>query len=135
MPTTIDLVYKVEDLEIFNNVDTINLYPNTSFNNVVGKAVFNYNLINNNFNGTNFQTLYIDNVTFFLNIKTDIDNNTDSIFFTVSLYNNSNGRYILPDKLYTFQILGGSGKYNGATGNVYLYADINGTRYVKIILN
>jgi hypothetical protein len=136
MSTIIDLVYKIDNINVYNNIETTDLYSNQTCKNIIGKAVFNLNLIKI-FNGTNFETIYTDNVTFFLNNNNNNNNNNnpDSILFTVSLFNNTNGQYILPDTLYTFQILGGSGKYNGATGNVYIYADISGTRYVKIIIN
>ena len=79
------------------------------------------------YDGTKFNSFDVEYCTTFLN------NNEDTIFYNIALFNKSSRNRYNNDAFDTVQILGGSGKYNGATENVYIYVDSVGTRYIKII--
>jgi hypothetical protein len=128
MPTTIDFVYRESDLENNNNTQTSNLYSSTSFENVIGFLMAQINL-NEKSDGTQFNSFDTTYCTFYLN------NNQDTVLCYLALYNQSSKNRLNKNDFYTFQIIGGSGKYLGATGNVYWYIDDKAIRYVKIIIN
>ena len=128
MPSIIELFYRESDLETYNNIQNTNLYSNVTFDNIVGNAIYQINSVEK-YDGQKFNTFDIEYSIFYLN------NNEDTIFFNIAIYNKSTRNRLHNETFHTFQILGGSGKYNGATGNVYYYVDKNAIRNVKVVIN
>ena len=122
------LYYRNEDLNQTGNIETTALYSDEIFTNIIGYAIYNVTLFENELLNINIDIEYSN---FILDIN---EKETSSIFFNIALNNNSKyGR--LNDGFYEFDILGGSGKYFNATGKVYIYVDERKVRNVKLVIN
>ena len=69
--------------------------------------------------------IYLDN---------NITNKKDSITGILTAYNESK-KTILNSGFFIYQVIAGEGKYQGASGTIYIYIDENSIRYYKIIVN
>ena len=123
--------YRRTDIQSYNTLNFTPLFSDLQFNNIIGQLNVGTNLAQY-YQGINLETFYSGILYFYL------DNNEtkekDSISAVITTFNESTKTIIEPG-FFIFQIIAGEGKYQGASGKVYIYNDENLTRYVKIVVN
>ena len=127
----INLYYRRTDIQSYNTLNLTPLFSDLQFNNIVGQLNVGTNLVQFS-KGIKLDTFYSGILYFYL------DNNEkdekDSITAVSTVFNESTKTIVEPG-FFILQIIAGQGKYEGASGKVYIYNDENLTRYVKIIVN
>lgn len=127
----INLYYRREDLESYNTLTFTPLFSDLQFNNIIGGLNVATNLLQY-YKGIELNTFYSGILYFYL------DNNEtkkkDSISAVFTAFNDST-KNILEPGFFTYQIIAGEGKYQGASGKVYIYNDEKLIRSVKIVVN
>jgi hypothetical protein len=127
----INVYYRRTDIQSYNTLNFTPLFSDLQFNNIVGQLNVGTNLAQYS-EGINLETFYSGILYFYL------DNNKtkekDSISAVITTFNEST-KTIIESGFFIFQIIAGEGKYQGASGKVYIYNDENLTRSVKIVVH
>jgi hypothetical protein len=127
----INVYYRREDIESYNTLNFTPLFSDLQFNNIIGGLNVATNLLQY-YKGIELNTFYSGILYFYL------DNNEtkkkDSISAVLTTFNDST-KTILEPGFFIYQIIAGEGKYQGASGKVYIYNDEKLIRSVKIVVN
>ena len=123
--------YRRTDTQTYNNLFFAPLFSDLQFNNIIGQINSANNIVQYN-EGIELNT-FDSKITYFY-LDNNETNKKDSITASLTTYNAS-AKQILNPGFFLFQIIAGEGKYQGASGTIYLYIDENFIRYFKIIVN
>jgi hypothetical protein len=127
----ISVYYRITDIQSYNTLNFTPLFSDLQFNNIVGQLNLATNLVQYS-EGINLDTFLSSILYFYLDNKET--NKKDSITAVYTGFDASTKTFINPG-FFIFQIIAGQGKYQGASGTVYVYNDENLTRYFKIIVH
>jgi hypothetical protein len=119
------------DIQSYNNLNVTPLYSDLQFNNIVGQVIAGTNLTQYS-EGNDLETYLSAILYFYLDNKET--NQKDTITVVLNTYNGSTKSFINPG-FFICQIIAGQGKYQGASGEAYIYVDEKLTRYFKIIVH
>ena len=127
----INFYYRRTDIQVYNTLNFAPLFSDLQFNNIIGQLNSANNLVV--YSEENELNTFLSSIWYFY-LDNNVTNKKDSITMNLTGYNAS-VKSILDPGFFIFQIIAGEGKYQGASGKVYLYIDKNLIRYFKIIVN
>ena len=107
------------------------LFSDLQFNNIIGQ-INGQNILVQYYKGIELDSFYSGIQYFYLD--NNETNKKDSITAVLTTFNGS-AKTILKPGFFELQIIAGEGKYQGASGTVYITVDENLIRYVKIIVH
>ncbi len=125
------LYYRREDIQTYNTIEIVPLFSDLQFNNIVGQSIGANNLVEY-YKGIELDTFYSGIVYFYLNNNETQKKN--SITAVLTTFNGST-KTIFEPGFFVLQIIAGDGKYQGASGTVYVSVDENLIRSVKIVVH
>ncbi len=122
--------YRPTDLTQFQNLQQTILFGSTLFNDPIGTGFYILSLFQI-FKQNQKNVFDIENSVYYFDDPND-SKKKHCIYFTFSSYDSSIDNTLNPNSDLTFQILGGSGKYLGATGTINFVSDASNVRYVTL---
>ena len=127
----INVYYRKEDIQTYNTLELVPLFSDLQFNNIIGELNAANNLVQYS-KGIELDT-FLSSIFYFY-----LDNNEtqkkDSITAVFTTFNGST-KTILDPGFFVLQIIAGEGKYQGASGTVYITVDENSIRNYKIVVH
>ncbi len=127
----INVYYRREDIQTYNTLQLATLFSDLQFNNIIGQLNGANNLVEY-YQENELNTFYSGIAYFYLD--NNETNKKDSITAVLTTFNGST-KTIFDPGFFVCQIIAGEGKYQGASGTVYITVDENLIRYVKIIVH
>jgi hypothetical protein len=127
----ISVYYRITDIQSYNTLNFTPLFSDLQFNNIIGQLNLATNLVQYS-EGIDLDT-FLSSILYFY-LDNNETNQKDSITAVFTGFNSSTKTFINPG-FFIFQIIAGQGKYQGASGTVYVYNDENLNRYFKIIVH
>ena len=127
----INVYFRRTDIATYNTLGFVSLFSDLQFNNIVGQLNSATNLVQYS-EGNDLNTF--NSKIFYIYLDNNVTNKKDSITAVFTGFDVTT-KIILNPGFFTYQIIAGEGKYQGASGTVYVYVDENLIRYVKIIVN
>ena len=127
----INFYYRRTDIQVYNTLNFAPLFSDLQFNNIIGQLNSANNLVV--YSEENELNTFLSSIWYFY-LDNNITNKKDSITGILTAYNESK-KTILNSGFFIYQVIAGEGKYQGASGTIYIYIDENSIRYYKIIVN
>ena len=127
----INVYFRRTDIQAYNTLIFAPLFSDLQFNNIIGQLNGATNLVQYS-DGIELNT-FLSAISYFY-LDNNKTNKKDSITAVITTYNGTT-KIIIEPGFFIFQIIAGEGKYQGASGTVFLYVDENLIRHYKIIVN
>jgi len=122
--------YRPTDLTQYQNLQETILFGSTLFNDPIGNGFYILSLYQL-FKQNQKNIFDIENGVYYFDDPNDL-RKKHCIYFIFSAYDSSINDTLNPNTDLTFQILGGSGKYLGATGTINFITDTNNVRHITL---